>query len=114
MPTPHSVLIIEFAKSTQNVCLSIVITIVLIIVFMMSPLNNFLLSSVFAKIVILIVLGYTIYYNIKQTQQFANKFNISMSSSENGWNIVNTNVLCSYIFSLFLLVLFLSVIRTFF
>jgi hypothetical protein len=80
---------------------------------MMTPLNNLLLSSVLAKVVILILLGYTIYYNIKQTQQFANKFNISVSSSDNGWNIVNTNVLCSYIFSVFLVILFLSVLRTF-
>lgn len=111
---PATPLIVEFAKSTQNVCLSIGISILLIIIFMMSPLNTFLLSSIIAKIVILIVLGYTIYYNVIQTQQFANKFNISVYSSDNGWSIVNTNVLCSYIFSLFLVVLFLSVIRTFF
>jgi len=109
-PTP---LIVEFAKTTQNVCLSIGITILLIIIFMMTPLNNFLLSSILAKIVILILLGYTIYYNIKQTQRFSNQFNISVSSSDNGRNIVKTNVLCSYIFSVFLVILFLSVLRTF-
>ena len=114
MPPVDSVLIVEFAKTTQNVCLSIVIAIILIIVFMMTPLNTFLLSSSIAKIVILILLGYTIYYNIRQTQQFANHFNISVYTSDNGWSIVNTNVLCSYIFSLFLLVLFISVARTFF
>ena len=114
MPTAHSVLIVEFAKTTNNICLSIGITILLIIIFMMTPLNTFLLSSIIAKIVILILLGYTIYYSISQTQNFANKFNISVYSSDNGWSIINTNVLCSYIFSLFLLVLFISVARTFF
>jgi hypothetical protein len=111
MSSSSSVMIVEFAKSTQNVCTCLVISIVLIILFMMTPLNTFLISSIFGKVVILALLGYTLYYNISKTSQFSTNFDISLSSGN--WNAVKTNILCSYIFSAFLLVLIVSIIRRF-
>lgn len=107
-----SSVVIAFAKTTQNVCICLGISILLIIVFMMTPLNTILLSSVISKIIILILLGYTLYYNTTKTQQFASQFNVTLTNGD--WNSVKTNVVCSYIFSVFLLMLILSVIRNFF
>jgi len=82
----------------------------------MTPLNNFMLSSIFGKVMIITVLGYTLYYNLSKTNNFYKKvnndFNISLASGN--WNAVKTNILCSYIFSAFLIVLLLSVIRKLF
>ena len=109
-------LIIEFSKSTQNVCMGLSISMFLILLFIMTPLNNFLLSSIFGKVMIITVLGYTLYYNLSKTNNFYKKvnndFNISFASGN--WNAVKTNILCSYIFSAFLIVLLLSVIRKLF
>ena len=109
-------LIIEFSKSTQNVCMGLSISMFLILLFLMTPLNNFLLSSIFGKVMIITVLGYTLYYNLSKTNNFYKKvnndFNISFASGN--WNAVKTNILCSYIFSAFLIVLLLSVIRKLF
>ena len=105
-------MIIEFAKSTQNACMCLSIAIFLIILFMMTPLNTFLLSSIFGKVIILTLLGYTLYYNITQTNKFSNNFSVILTSGN--WNPVKTNITCSYIFSLFLLVLIISVIRKIF
>ena len=110
--TSSSNMIIEYAKSTQNVCICLAISLFLIIVFIMTPLNSFLLSSIFGKVIILTLLGYTIYYNTIATNKFINNFNISFTSGD--WNILKTNILCSYIFSAFLIVLMLSVIRQIF
>ena len=107
-----SSMIIEYAKSTQNVCMCLAISLFLIIIFIMTPLNTFLLSSILSKIIILILLGYIIYYNITNTNKFANEFNISFTSGN--WDVLKTNILCSYIFSAFLLVLILSIIRQIF
>ena len=107
-----SIMIVEFAKSTQNVCYCLTLSIFLIVLFMMTPLNSFLLSSIFGKVIILTLLGYTFYYNTTRTNQFSNDFNISLTSGN--WNALTTNILCSYIFSLFLFVLILSVIRKIF
>jgi hypothetical protein len=109
MTVSSSIMVVEYAKSTQNVCMCLAISIFLIILFMMTPLNSFILSSIFGKIIIITLLGYTLYYNISQTNKFSNSFNISLTSGN--WDELKTNIICSYIFSLFLLVLLLSVIR---
>jgi hypothetical protein len=109
MTSSYSIMIGEFAKSTQNVCMCLAIAIFLIITFMMTPLNTFLISSMFGKVVVIILLGYTFYYNVRQTNKFHNNFKISLTSGE--WNAIKTNVVCSYIFSAFLLVLLVSVLK---
>ena len=109
MTVSSSIMVVEYAKSTQNVCMCLAISIFLIILFMMTPLNSFILSSIFGKIIIITLLGYTLYYNISKTKKFSNSFNISLTSGN--WDELKTNIICSYIFSLFLLVLLLSVIR---
>ena len=105
----YSSMVIEFAKSTENVCLLVASSMFLIILFMMTPLNKFVLSSIFGKIMIIIILGYALYYNVNKTNNFSNNFNISLTSGN--WDALKTNITCSYIYSLCLLVLLLSVIR---
>jgi hypothetical protein len=112
MSTYSSEIVIEFAKSTQNVCICSAISIFLIILFMMTPLNTFLLSSIFGKVIILILLGYTLYYNVSKTNKFSKDFSVSFGSGN--WDTLKTNIICSYIFSFFLLVLFISVIKKMF
>jgi hypothetical protein len=109
MTVSSSTMVVEYAKSTQNVCMCLGISIFLIILFMMTPLNSFILSSIFGKVVIIALLGYTLYYNITQTNKFSKNFNISLTSGN--WDELKTNITCSYVFSLFLLVLLLSVLR---
>ena len=109
-----TLMIIEFSKATQNVCMCLGISVIFIVLFMMSPLNTFLLSSIFGKVIILALLGYILYYNIQQTNKFVNNFDINIFNNNSNWDPLKTNVLCSYIFSLFLLVLIISVIRKIF
>jgi hypothetical protein len=109
MTVSSSTMVVEYAKSTQNVCMCLGISIFLIILFMMTPLNSFILSSIFGKVVIIALLGYTLYYNISQTNKFSKNFNISLTTGN--WDELKTNITCSYVFSLFLLVLLLSVLR---
>lgn len=112
MSNKTSEMIIEFAKTTQNVCMCTGLSIFFIVLFTMTPLNTFLLSSIIGKIIILILLAYTLYYSITKTNQFSNNFNVSLSSGN--WHPIKTNIMCSHIFSFFLLVLMLSVIRNMF
>ena len=108
MSTSSSI-VVEYVKSTQNICMCLGISVLFILLFMMTPLNSFMLSSIFGKVIILTMLGYTLYYNISQTNNFSNNFNISLTSGN--WDTLKTNITCSYIFSLFLLVLMLSILR---
>jgi NADH:ubiquinone oxidoreductase subunit 6 (subunit J) len=104
--------VIEYVKSSQNICLYSIISILLIFFFMISPINKLLMTSFLGKISILILLGYIIFYNIILTNKLSNKMNISLINGK--WNTVKTNLTCSYIFSLCLFILFISVLRCLF
>jgi len=107
-----SLTIVEYAKSTQNVCLCLSISALLIMLFIMSPLNTFVLSSIFGKIIILTLLGYTIFYNVTKTNKFANNYNVDISLDD--WNPIKINIMCSYIFSGFLFILMITVFKNLF
>jgi|LauGreDrversion4_2_1035121.scaffolds.fasta_scaffold395728_2 hypothetical protein len=107
-------LVIEYAKTTQNMCLCLGIVGLLIIILIIMPLNTYNsslgnLSIILGKGIVLILLVYMIYYNIQQTNIFSNNFNISFL--EASWNPVKTNILCSYVFTVGLLFLAFSVLR---
>ena len=107
-------MIIEFSNATQNVCMCLGVSVIFIILFMLTPLNSFLLSSIFGKLLVITLLGYTLYYNTQQTNKFAKKSGVNILHTNDSWNSLKTNILCSYIFSALLLVLIISVIRKIF
>jgi hypothetical protein len=104
--------IIEYVKSSENICFYSIISILLIFFFMISPINKFIMTSFIGKLSILTLLGYILYYNIILTNKLSNQLNISLLNGK--WNMIKTNLTCSYIFSLFLFLLFLSVVRCLF
>jgi hypothetical protein len=99
---------------TKKVCLCSFLSIILIVLFIISPLNTMILTSTFIKIIVVIILGYTIYLNNHQTNilSLSNKL-----ASENSFEIqsqLSKNIICSYIFTLFLGLLLIFVIKSFF
>lgn len=102
-------LIIEYSKSTQNVCLFLGITIVLILLFMLLPLPTPI--KYISKTAIMGLLAFIAYFNWKQTNNFANNFKINILNED--WNTMKTNILCGYIFSLLLVILMLSIFRSY-
>jgi len=102
----------KYAETTKRTCMSTAIAIVLIMVFAMSSLGEFMLTSILSKTVIIMLLSYSIYKNTTQTTMLKNQF----PTSNNG-NNANTmldpmkmNVLCGYTFSVFLVALLVSVL----
>lgn len=107
--TPFNVII--FTDSTKKICTCSAVSIFLIILFIISPLSNFFMTSMIMKIIILIILAYTIYLNIIQTNYLRTATNVV--NSENVMSQLNTNILCSYIFTLFLGLMGIFVIKSF-
>ena len=107
--TPFNLII--FTDSTKKICTCSAVSIFLIILFIISPLSNFVMTSMIIKIIILIILAYTIYLNIIQTNYLRTATNVV--NSENVISQLNTNILCSYIFTLFLGLMGIFVIRSF-
>jgi flagellar biosynthesis component FlhA len=102
-------LVIQYAKTTQTICLCLGVAGLLIMIFILSPLNSFFMSSIIGKALILCLLVYMMYYNIQQTNQFANSFNITFLNINDNWGPIKTNVLCSYLYTVFLFFLTVSV-----
>ena len=104
--------LIIFTDSTKKICTCSAISIFLIILFIISPLSNFFITSSLMKIVVLIILAYTIYLNTLQTNSL--RAASGFVKSENVMSQLNINIICSYIFTLFLGLLGIFVIKTFF
>jgi hypothetical protein len=108
--TPFNLMI--FTDETKKVCLCSATSIFLIVLFIISPLSNFFMTSLLMKIVTLIILVYTIYLNNKQTELLREAN--SVISSEKLKSQLNLNIICSYVFTIFIGLLIIFVIKSFF
>jgi hypothetical protein len=100
-----------FTHITKQICMCTFISILLIILFIISPLSNLIKTSIFMKLIILVLIIYTIYLNLLQTSTLKNvnvKDNSPIIKSQ-----LNINIICSYIFTLFLGLLGIFVIKSF-
>lgn len=101
-----------FTDTTKKVCTCSAISIFLIVLFIISPLSNYFVTSSIMKSVTIALLSYTIYLNILQTEYLRKASASKMSYEVN--NQLNINIICSYVFTLFIGLLIIFVIRTFF
>jgi hypothetical protein len=108
--TPFNLLL--FTNETKKVCICSATSIFIIILFIISPLSNFFKTSLFMKIFALLLLVYTIYLNIQQTNLL--KMATQLTNSDPLKGQLSTNLICSYIFTLFIGLLAIFVIKSFF
>ena len=102
-----------FTDTTKTVCTCSAVSIFLIILFIISPLSNFFMTSVFMKIITLLLLSYTLYLNYEQTNYLSNASNQSNLSKE-VHSQLSVNIICSYVFTLFIGLLIIFVGKSFF
>ena len=101
-----------FTDSTKKVCVCSATSIFIIVLFVISPLNTFFKTSLFMKILALILLIYTIYLNNNQTN-LLREVNTN-SKAENIKSQLNMNIVCSYVFTVFIGLLIIFIIKSFF
>jgi len=105
-----------FTQETKNICLCTATSIMIIILFVISPLSNFFKTSLFMKIISLILMGYIVFLNYNQTHLLRSASSLADSIAVQSQ--LNTNILFSYIFTFFigLLIIFVfkSIIMSFF
>lgn len=107
--TPFNLMI--FTDGTKKVCMCSATSIFIIVLFIISPLSNFLLTSMLMKIITLILLVYTLYLNNEQTSLL--RLASNSAQSEVVKSQLNMNILCSYVFSIFIGLLIIFVIKSF-
>jgi len=101
-----------FTDTTKTACTCSAISIFLIVLFIISPLSSFFITSIFMKIIILLLLVYTIYLNIQQTDYLRNANKIKLPNDV--ISQLNINIVCSYVFTLFIGLLIFFVLKSFF
>lgn len=109
-PTPFNLMV--FTDSTKNLCICSALSIFIIVLFIISPLCNLVKLSAFMKLVVLVLLVYTLYLNHMQTRLLKEARQIAHSEQVNAQ--LGMNILCSYIFTTFIGLLFIYVIKSFF
>ena len=107
--TPFNLMI--FTDGTKKVCMCSASSIFIIVLFIISPLSNFFLTSILMKVVALILLVYTIYLNNEQTNLL--RLATNSSQPEQVKSQLNMNILCSYVFTIFIGLLIIFVIKSF-
>jgi hypothetical protein len=110
-PTEHFSLT-TFTESTKKVCTCSAMSIFLIVLFILSPLSRFFITSIFMRIIILLLLAYTIYLNSQQTDYLRNATQMKLTDEINAQ--LNINIICSYVFTLFIGLLIIFVLKSFF
>jgi hypothetical protein len=101
-----------FTDTTKRVCTCSAISIFLIVLFIISPLSSFFMTSIFMRIIILLLLAYTIYLNANQTDYLRNASKLKLSNEVA--TQLNVNIICSYVFTLFIGLLIIFVLKSFF
>jgi hypothetical protein len=101
-----------FTDETKKVCICSASSIIIIILFVISPLSNFFKTSFFMKIIAIIILAYTLYLNNNQTN-LLRSVNLYSNTPQVSTQL-NINIICTYVFSVFIGLLIIFVIKSFF
>jgi hypothetical protein len=112
METNNPFNLMIFTSDTKKVCLCSATSIFLIIIFIISPLSNFFTTSLLMKIITILILVYTIYLNNKQTSLLREASAHINSEKLNAQ--LNLNIICSYVFTIFIGLLIIFVVKSFF
>jgi hypothetical protein len=103
---------ILFNDNTKYICNCVFVSIFLIIIFILSPLSSFSYLSMTVKLIVLILLGYSIYLNINQTQKI---YNLDKSGLNPEFaSQLNVNQVGNILFTLFIGILFFFILKSFF
>lgn len=101
-----------FTDTTKKVCSCSAISIFLIVLFIISPLRSYFITSTIMKIGTLLILTYTMYLNNLQTDYLRKASTVNLSGEVS--NQLTMNIICSYVFTLFIGLLIIFIIKTFF
>ena len=98
-----------FTQETKNICLCTATSIMIIILFVISPLSNFFKTSLIMKIFSIGIMIYIIYLNYNQTDLLRSAS--AVADSEAVKSQLNINILCSYVFTFFIGLLIIFVFK---
>ena len=100
----------ELSFYTKKNCLCTFTSILIVVLFVLSPLHKFIRTSLFMKLIAVLVLMYTIYLSALQIGVLQTNLD---SDSEELNSQVSMNINCNYIFMIFLGLLLFFLLKSF-
>jgi hypothetical protein len=101
-----------FTEKTKQICLITTTSIIIVIMFAVTPLSNYTKLSFIMKFISIILMGYIIYLNYSQTELLRSASLVT--ESEQIKSQLKKNIMCSYAFTLFIGLLIIFVLKSFF
>jgi len=99
-----------FTEDTKNICICTATSIIILILFVISPLSNFFKTSLFMKAVAMIIMLYVLFLNYKQTNLLRTASSVADSESIRAQ--LDANIMCSYVFTFFIGLLVIFTIKS--
>jgi hypothetical protein len=96
------------AETTKQICILTVVTAIMIIIFMFSPVSELLVAASLGKGMIVVILMYIIYVNVLQTVFCQNAFNVDFFDFH--LSQAKLNAIYGHIFTITLIGLLYSVV----
>ena len=96
---------------TKQICYCTFFSIILVIIFAVTPLKQITILAALAKLIVLVILGYAIYLNYKQTNMLRGSYK---ENDEEFSKQLSTNVTTCYVFTFFLAILFIFTLKNLF
>ena len=103
---------VAFSNTTKKACICSALSIFLILLFILSPLSHLFTMSLIMKVVCVFLLAYTVYLNFSQTMYLKNAYQLELTDLIRSQMYVN--IICSYVFTLFMGLLIIYVLKSFF
>ena len=101
--------LLAFTDTTKKLCNYSSISMFLLVLVFISPLRNIFILSTIMKIITLCLLVYIFYMNIKQTNYLKMAGNTVMTPDVSSQ--LSMNIICSYVFTLFIGFLIIFVVK---
>ena len=98
--------------NTKNACMFLFVAIFIVFLFVISPLKNFIFTSVVMRLIAILMLIYTIYLNIILTNSL--RVATTLDTAQNVKSQLNTNIMLSYILIFLMAVSVLFILKSFF
>ena len=100
-----------YSDETKNICICTASAIMIILLFVISPLSNFFKTSFLMKNISLLLMAYIIYLNYNQIS-ILKSANSTYPNSKQVQSQINTNIMFGYIFTLFIGLLIIFVFKS--
>uniref|UniRef100_A0A6C0KVE9 Uncharacterized protein n=1 Tax=viral metagenome TaxID=1070528 RepID=A0A6C0KVE9_9ZZZZ len=102
----------KYSKDSKLISNCTTLSIVLLFIFVITPLGTYYNLSFICKLLVFIVLTFALYKNLHITYKFTKASNVSYL--DGSWSDVKNNMICSYVYSIFIFVLIVTIIKSFF